>query len=371
MRYKVLIGFVIGILMIPLVSIGQMLLPDTICEGTSLKQYYVQGWPGSTYTWTVQGGEVVPPLHADVISVNWSGVSPGVYSITVTEHSESGCSGDPLTGWVCIAPSPVVVFQPCFTLATIASGKPFSLRGGRPAGGMYSGTGVTNGYFDPSIAGPGVHTVTYTYTNVYGCFSSQAITITVTNPGSFICGQLFTDTRDGTTYPTIDFGGQCWMAKNLNTGQYIPVQVNQADNCITEKYCYNDSPSNCVLYGGLYQWDELLQYTADESGQGICPPGWHIPSYTEWAALCNFFNGNSLAGSVLFAGGTSGFNALPGGVSYLNNDWRFSGRTTFFWTSTSSGQYRAISHGIDDYDLSVSDYQSLRANAFAVRCILD
>ena len=37
------------------------------------------------------------------------------------------------------------------------------MSGGNPANGEYFGTGVTNGYFDPSVAGVGTHTLTYTY----------------------------------------------------------------------------------------------------------------------------------------------------------------------------------------------------------------
>ncbi len=39
----------------------------------------------------------------------------------------------------------------------------FELTGGSPAGGVYSGPGVTDGMFDPGVAGIGTHTVTYTY----------------------------------------------------------------------------------------------------------------------------------------------------------------------------------------------------------------
>ena len=38
------------------------------------------------------------------------------------------------------------------------------LEGGSPSGGVYSGTGVGNGFFNPKIAGVGSHDITYTYT---------------------------------------------------------------------------------------------------------------------------------------------------------------------------------------------------------------
>lgn len=50
---------------------------------------------------------------------------------------------------------------------------------GSPAGGVYSGAGVVGGDFDPSIAGSGVHTITYEYTDGNGCIASATTDITV------------------------------------------------------------------------------------------------------------------------------------------------------------------------------------------------
>ena len=46
---------------------------------------------------------------------------------------------------------------------------PLTLTGGSPAGGVYSGTGVAGGEFDPGVAGIGTHTITYTFTDANGC----------------------------------------------------------------------------------------------------------------------------------------------------------------------------------------------------------
>ncbi len=53
------------------------------------------------------------------------------------------------------------------------------LTGGLPSGGTYSGTGVLNGLFNPSIAGAGTHNITYTYSNGVGCSDTVISTITV------------------------------------------------------------------------------------------------------------------------------------------------------------------------------------------------
>lgn len=58
---------------------------------------------------------------------------------------------------------------------------PIQLTGGTPAGGTYSGPGVSNGIFTPSVAGLGIHTITYTYVSPEGCSASTTKTIEVTN----------------------------------------------------------------------------------------------------------------------------------------------------------------------------------------------
>ena len=58
---------------------------------------------------------------------------------------------------------------------------PFTLDGGLPLGGTYSGTSVVNNQFDPVLAGFGGHTITYTYTDANGCSNSATDVITVSN----------------------------------------------------------------------------------------------------------------------------------------------------------------------------------------------
>jgi hypothetical protein len=55
----------------------------------------------------------------------------------------------------------------------------FTLAGGTPTGGNYSGNGVLNGVFDPALAGVGIHAITYTNT-VNTCASAGTADFTVT-----------------------------------------------------------------------------------------------------------------------------------------------------------------------------------------------
>lgn len=55
----------------------------------------------------------------------------------------------------------------------------FALNTGLPAGGVYSGMGVTGNAFDPAAAGIGVHTVLYAYADSNGCADSSSVMIEV------------------------------------------------------------------------------------------------------------------------------------------------------------------------------------------------
>lgn len=62
--------------------------------------------------------------------------------------------------------------------ATVSNNSPVNLNGS-PAGGIFSGPGVIFNAFNPSLAGPGLHTIEYTYTDENNCTSSTAETILV------------------------------------------------------------------------------------------------------------------------------------------------------------------------------------------------
>lgn len=60
----------------------------------------------------------------------------------------------------------------------------FTLTGGAPAGGNYSGTGITANVFEPAVAGAGTHLITYTYVDGNACSASAQQSITVNNCSS-------------------------------------------------------------------------------------------------------------------------------------------------------------------------------------------
>ena len=268
--------------------------------------------------------------------------------------------------------APNVTFNSCFDTVTILSAQPFSLHGGLPLGGQYSGPGVNTGIFTPSVAGTGLKTITYGYANVYTCLATKTKTILVQPNPSFTCGNNLTDIRDNKVYPTVQIGSQCWMASNLDFGTQIPDGIPQTDNCTSEKYL---RPTSYVPRPTFYQWDELMRYQTSPGSQGLCPPGWHIPSAAEWNILLSFYSGAGQAGGYLKDSLlVNGFHSYQQGFLYLNNTWAFTtGLDTgaMYWTSSSSGTDRAVARGLNIFNPSVSMYLSSRQNAFGVRCVKD
>ena len=94
-----------------------------------------------------------------------------------------------------------------------------------------------------------------------------------------------TDPRDGKNYPVALIEDVWWMAANLDFGVRISSALYPDDNNITEKYFFNDSDSTGKVYGGLYTWEEAMNYQTEPGSQGICPPGWQVPAGKYVAAL--------------------------------------------------------------------------------------
>jgi len=212
------------------------------------------------------------------------------------------------------------------------------------------------------------------------CYSSDIVLISFA-PGTN-CGSPILDTRDGQIYNTITIGSQCWMKENLNIGTMINSWVDQADNGIIEKYCYYSDPIDCNTYGGLYQWDEVMQYVTTSGAQGVCPTGWHIPSSTEWNVLIDYL-GVVFAGSKVKETGTthwtspncgatnsSGFTALPGGY-FGTNGGAPPGGTAALWSSTEYNIDIVMAQRLINGWTHFNPLAPRKLDALSARCIKD
>ena len=193
---------------------------------------------------------------------------------------------------------------------------------------------------------------------------------------NFTCGDNIFWGSDA--YPTVLIGNQCWFAKNLNIGTRINADQNQNNNGIIEKYCYDNVERNCVTYGGLYQWDEAMQYSTTPGAKGICPPGWHIPTFAEFQALRDAVgnDGNALKavgqGTDPGAGtNTSGFSALLAGSRSFNGNFANFGNFAYFWSSAEITANNAFSLSLTNNGSSISLSNLNKNHGFSVRCVKD
>ncbi len=156
---------------LPVVSIAP-LSSASLCQGGSVT---LLAGGAATYIWSTNQNGLE-------INVN----TTGAYAVTGTDGN--GCKASANTN-VTVNPLPVVTFSApgpaCLNAGVI------TLNGGSPAGGIYSGAGVTGSSFDPvKTGGTSVYPLTYSYTNVNGCSNSAASSITVVTvpnkPGGII-----------------------------------------------------------------------------------------------------------------------------------------------------------------------------------------
>ncbi len=175
----------------------------------------------------------------------------------------------------------------------------------------------------------------------------------------------FLDTRDGQYYKTVKIESQVWFAENLRYGV-----DGYSDICYT----------NDVTMGCLYLRDDAF---ANGRSKGLCPQGFHIPSYEEWKVLFNSVGGSKTASLILrnrsFSSSEApsldavGFSVYGSGFfvkseSRYSNDW-FGGRdySAFFWTSSSDGLVVQL---LKD-DAEAHTVTEGRGYGYAVRCLKD
>ncbi len=213
------------------------------------------------------------------------------------------------------------------------------------------------------------------FTNIVNLFPFQGFS-------QFTCGDTLTDVRDGKKYPTILIGSQCWMAKSLDIGIMLTDSMWPSDNQIIEKYCYNDSSEYCEIWGGLYTWDEMMNYQTYEKARGICPDGWHIPSDDEvkqleielgmtpaTADISNDWRGTN-QGTQMLPGGGSGLDILFAGARTMLNAFMAGGIYGYIYTSTESGN-NAWRRCVRTGDSRVGRFNTFpKTYAFSVRCLL-
>lgn len=110
-----------------------------------------------------------------------TGASITVSPLQTTTYFVRG-EGDCVTPYACASVTVNVLEEVSFTEFPelfCVTNLPVALFGGQPAGGVYSGPGVSNGLFDAAVAGVGTHTITYAFGDLLGCVLTAELELTV------------------------------------------------------------------------------------------------------------------------------------------------------------------------------------------------
>ena len=226
---------------------------------------------------------------------------------------------------------------------------------------------------------------------------------------------------DGNTYHTVQIGNQCWMKENLRTTKYADgtsiAQGSMYDSGSAYWYYPNGESSYKPTHGLLYNREAVMRNSnpsnANPSGvQGICPAGWHVPSYAEWMQLIDYVRsqrwyvceccpnniGKALSsiwgwdnwnhsvlddnscqvGYTQSNNNATGFSALPagyflayyfGGTQYYRYE-QIGQSTTFWTTATNNTPYSSqVSTGYASSSFGASS--SAPVSGCSVRCLKD
>ena len=120
--------------------------------------------PNFIYEWVLDGRTIATPGGNGYISASLA----GTYYVIIT--SQGGCSDTSNTVVVNILPLPIVFFPTGAGETLCSNASAITLTGGSPAGGIYSGNGVTSdSIFNPANAQSGVNEITYTYLGPNNC----------------------------------------------------------------------------------------------------------------------------------------------------------------------------------------------------------
>jgi trimeric autotransporter adhesin len=225
---------------------------------------------------------------------------------------------------------------------------------GTPSGGVFSGTGVTGNFFDPSV---GTQLITYDYTDANGCSGSGTTTITV-NPlpvvdagtDAVICADgAVTLSASGTGTPSWSPSTGLSSANVLNpsasptatTTYTLTLTQNgcsSSDNLVVtvfpnpnvsvsgdQSICVGDCSDLTVSGADFYSWAPAAGITDPTlANQTVCPTVTTTYDVTGYSVSSNsVMNGD-------FSGGSTGFNS-----DYtLNSDTQIEG--TYFVTTNAN-----------------------------------
>lgn len=283
------------------------------------------GNPTPTYQWKKNGAVIAGQTNALYQIISTQKSDAGTYSVDVMNAVDTVPS---INVTLTVTYKPVITAQPRDTTVRVCDTVTFSVSAnGNPA---VSYQWMKNGS-DISGANASSYTINSVEPTDSGNYSVQVFNTEGNTPSleaKLTVQMEMLDRRDSRIYRVVQIGSQIWMAENLN---YQPTGPSDSS------WYYNNDINNGITYGRLYDW-----YTATGN---ICPPGWHLPSKTEFETLRDYAGGEAIAAGKLKSTslwdtgpGTDdyGFTALPAGMNDIFYKYYFQQLLveTSFWASS-------------------------------------
>jgi uncharacterized protein (TIGR02145 family) len=200
---------------------------------------------------------------------------------------------------------------------------------------------------------------------------------------------------DGNTYKTVKIGNQWWMCENLRVKSFQDgSEISFIGNFNQDSLWANATEAsysflNDSLFGCYYN------QMAVQDSRKLAPVGWHIPSDEEWKTLERAIgmsekHSNALAwrgsneaelllnkncegwpsGTVPFGIDSFDFSLLPAGCRLANGELVF-GKTSFFWTVTSTSNGNSYYRYLDYQKKNIFRQTTYPQYGMSIRCVKD
>lgn len=206
---------------------------QAVCQGSSAN-LTVNFTGVQPYTFTYNNGttnqQVVTNNNPYTLVVN----TTQTRTYTLVSMSDGACNGSVSGSATVTVTNPqnasLLPFNPVCSNAGLQS-----LSGGSPSGGVYSGTGVSGGKFDPSV---GTQTITYTVTYAPGCTRSASQVFTVNNLPNVNLGNMGTACQTASPFPLTGGSpsGGTYSGPGVSGNNFNPAAAGLGTKVITYSY---------------------------------------------------------------------------------------------------------------------------------------
>ncbi len=217
--------------------------------------------------------------------------------------------------------------------------------------------------------------------------------------------------HQGNQYNVVEIAGYCWTRENMRctqyydagTSSYIDIPDGASTGDPYTAYRYDPAPGGTLQADGyLYNWtaatgnnaDNITIYSTQAYIRGVCPEGWHLPSYSNftymvhpqvtnaknnagrlagtdsrWTSCCD---GTSAPGNYNYAyRNSTGFSVLNSSYKENGSDYRYLG--AFLWTSFryDANNDGSIAFSVQNSSKDVIYTYGPSEHAMSVRCVRD